>query len=229
MKIAIDSSQSSGSIAIHDGSRLIFSQYFNIRITHSETLMPALDKALKLCALEPKDITELYVCSGPGSFTGLRIGIATAKGIAYALQIPIITFNALEMAALACVPYGGKILCVIDAKMQECYAALYDAHLQEIIAPSVLKPEDLLSWPIEDCMVCGSAAHFLKPWEQERGLCIASDFHNVLRAEALFGLSKYCSAKVYDGKARSDLEPFYIRSSTAQIKAQKQAQLQPNK
>lgn len=221
MKIAIDSSQASGSIAIHDGIRLLYSAYFNIRITHSETLMPTLDKALKLCGLAPGDIREVYLCSGPGSFTGLRIGVSTAKGIAYALQVPVITFNSLEMAALSCLPYSRNILCVMDAKMQECYAALYDQKLQELIAPAVLKPEELLSWPIADSVVCGSAMQVLKPFAEERRLLFAGEAQNIPKAELLFYLSEYRPGTIYEGTALAQLEPLYLRESTAQIKANK--------
>lgn len=226
MKIAIDSSQTSGSIAIHDGQRLVFSEYFDIRVTHSETLMPSLDKALKLCGFSPQDIDTVYVCSGPGSFTGLRIGIATAKGIAYALDIPVHTYNSLELNALACTPYRGNILSIIDAKMQECYAALYDARLNEIMAPAVLKPDDILSWPIEGSIVCGSAAQLLQPYATQKQLVMANPMHNIPKAEALFFLYQYSQAKIYEGKALAELEPFYLRDSTAQIKAnQKQRDL----
>jgi tRNA threonylcarbamoyladenosine biosynthesis protein TsaB len=221
LKIAIDSSQTSGSIAIHDGQRLLYSEYFDIRITHSETLMPSLDKAMKLCGFGPREISEIYVCSGPGSFTGLRIGIATAKGIAYALGIPVHTFNSLEMTALSCTPYRGNILCIIDAKMQECYAALYDENLNEIVAPAVLKAAEILSWPIEGCIVCGSAAQLLLPFAEEKQLILANPLHNIPKAEALFFLAQYSPGKIYAGKALAELEPFYIRDSTAQIKARK--------
>ena len=79
MKLALDTSQSSGSIALSEAGKLLYSAYFDIRVTHSETLMPAIDSALKVCGKSPQDLVELLVCIGPGSFTGLRIGLATVK------------------------------------------------------------------------------------------------------------------------------------------------------
>ncbi|HPF08199.1 MAG: tRNA (adenosine(37)-N6)-threonylcarbamoyltransferase complex dimerization subunit type 1 TsaB [Candidatus Cloacimonetes bacterium] len=219
MKVAIDSSQSSGSVAIHDGLHLLYSSYFDIRITHSETLMPELDRALQMCGAKPADITEVYVCSGPGSFTGLRIGIATAKGIAYGLNVPVISYNSLEMAALSCYSRSSRILSVIDAKMQEVYAALYDVDFQELIAPCVLKPEELLSWPLQGSLVCGSAAAILEPFADEYQLQITCQAHRIPKAELLFYLSEYRDPKIYADDDLAQLEPTYLRESTAQIKA----------
>jgi len=221
LKVAIDSSQTSGSIAIHDGARLLYSAYFDIRITHSETLMPTLDRALSYCNLKPKDISELYVCSGPGSFTGLRIGIATAKGIAYALAIPVYSYNSLQMAALACLPYQGKILSVIDAKMKECYAALYDESLKEITAPCVLSASDILSWPLQGSIVCGNAASSFAPYAEQSGFRIAPSWHNISRADMLFYMAEHFEPTVHKAGDLADLQPLYLRESTAQIKASK--------
>ncbi|HNQ44051.1 MAG TPA: tRNA (adenosine(37)-N6)-threonylcarbamoyltransferase complex dimerization subunit type 1 TsaB, partial [Candidatus Cloacimonadota bacterium] len=117
MILALDSSQSAGSLALMDAGRLVYSAWFDIRITHSETLMPQLDAAFKLCGYSQKDLSGIVLCNGPGSFTGLRIGLATAKGIAFGLGIPVTTFNSLQLAALNCLPAGTNILALIDAKM----------------------------------------------------------------------------------------------------------------
>ena len=219
MKLAIDSAQTSGSIALHDGTKLLYSAYFDIRVTHSETLMPAIDAALRLCGIKPVDLQEIYVCEGPGSFTGLRIGVATAKGIAYAGQLPVITHNSLEMLALSCTSAHKNILCVIDAKMNECYAALYDPDLRVIIPPKVLGLKDILVLPISGSIVCGSAANALMPYAEEIGLHFAPALLNIPRAENLIYLEDYHPGKRYEGKLLADLEPNYLRESTAQIKA----------
>ena len=78
ISLAIDTSNSSGSIALMKNRELLFSSFFNIKITHSETLMPEIDRALSLCNLETTDLDEILIAIGPGSFTGLRIGLATA-------------------------------------------------------------------------------------------------------------------------------------------------------
>lgn len=219
MILALDSSQSAGSIAILDDGALIYSAYFDIRITHSETLMPAIDFAFKLSRLEKRNLKAIYVCIGPGSFTGLRIGIASAKGIAFALGLPIYGYNSLEMMAFNCLPAADKILVVNDAKMQECYAALYDNTLCELQVPEVLSAEDILNWEISGAMVCGSASALFARHQDRYQLSFATSFQNIPRAETLYYLQKYKAPQLWQPEALKDIEPLYLRESTAQIKA----------
>ncbi len=221
MKLAIDSSQSSGSIAIIDKDRLLYSAFFDIRITHSETLMPALDSAMSMCGFQPKDIEELYVCLGPGSFTGLRIGLATCKGIAFAGDIPVFGYSSLEMAALPCVIAGKPILSVIDAKMQEVYVAGFNAELKPTISARVISPKSVADLDIEGYIITGSGVPQVSGILQEAGIrvCYAPPYLHQLKAEMLFELPRYISPNVYQGKDLANLEPLYIRESTAQIRA----------
>lgn len=220
MKLAIDSSQTSGSIAIHDGVRLVYSAFFDIRITHSETLMPVLDAAMKLCGYRPQDINELYICLGPGSFTGLRIGLATAKGIAYAQDIPVLGFSSLELAALPFTISGKKIISVIDAKMQEVYAAGFDVDLSSTILPCVTTPKEILNWDTNGYVFCGSGVPRISEIASSSDITLdyAPPYYHQLKAEYLFELSRYIAPRVHQGDALADLEPFYIRESTAQMR-----------
>lgn len=99
--------------------------------THSLNLLPFMDALLKKTGVEMKDIDGVVVSEGPGSYTGLRIGVSTAKGIAYSLQIPVITVNTLESIAngcRACCPeMQGQIIAMLDARRMEVYMARYDA------------------------------------------------------------------------------------------------------
>ena len=207
MKVAIDSSQSSGSIAIYTGGKLEYSAYFNIRITHSETLMPALDNALSVCDYNKKDINELYTCIGPGSFTGLRIGLATVKGIAFGLEIPVYTFNSLQLTALPCIYTEKNILSVVDAKMKEVYAALYTPTLNERVAPCVVSPQDISMWDLGDCIVCGSGSGLVSPClnSVENNLTYSSSYHNICRAEGLFALADVLTPEKYTSETLAEL------------------------
>ena len=100
MKLALDSSQNFGSIALAGQGKLIYSSFFSISITHSETLMPQVDYALKFCGCKPSDLEAVYFSQGPGSFTGLRIGLATWKGLAYANRRPIAGVSSLAAMAM---------------------------------------------------------------------------------------------------------------------------------
>lgn len=222
MKLALDTSQTSGSIALADADKLLYSAYFDLRITHSETLMPAIDAAIKTCKARPEDISELYVCMGPGSFTGLRIGLATAKGIAYGRDLPVYGFDALRMTAFPCMLSGKKILAVIDARMKQIYAALFNPDLSILQAPSVLDPQELLDWDLSAAVVTGSAAALVRPMleEAELGLSYAPRYFRIPKAEVLFSLAALLPSQSFRGKELFDLEPLYLRESTAQIKLQ---------
>ncbi len=221
MKLALDTSQSSGSIALWDSERVIYSACFDISITHSETLMPQVDAALKFCGFQPADIGAVYLANGPGSFTGLRIGLATAKGIAYGLKIPLLTFSTLQLAALQRHRCGRQILAVVDAKMREVYAALYDEDLNELAAPAVCAPEQLLDWDIADAYLLGSGAKLLKPLLEEREIPFVEVPETPLDAAGLFILGQlFPREEVYNFGQLASLAPQYLRESTAQVRKQ---------
>lgn len=224
MKLALDTTLSSGSIALADGERILYSAFFDIRITHSETLMPAVDHALKFCSVRREELQEVYVCSGPGSFTGLRIGLATAKGIAYGLNIPLFAFSSLELAALGASGLDKPILAVIDAKMKEVYYALYDCELKELMAPQVGKPEVLAALEMDDFILCGSGTPLVMPIlnEAKRKYCRLDPLFYTPNAAGLFSLGNKLPEKLIKQDLAA-LEPLYVRDSTAQIKKNSQS------
>jgi len=184
--------------------------------------MPAIDSALKVCGKSPQDLVELLVCIGPGSFTGLRIGLATVKGIAYGLGIPVKAYNSLQLSALPCTISGKNILSVIDARMKELYAALYQSDLGIIQAPKVLAPIDILQWDLKDAIITGSGAEIIRKVLEAEGIKAeyAPDYFCTPRAEGLFSLAAMLPTLGYEGETLSDLEPLYLRESTAQVKRQ---------
>ena len=94
-------------------------------LTHSEQLVPHIQSLLEMARVQKTDLKGIVVASGPGSFTGLRIGMGTAKAMAYALRIPL--YGVMTMDSLARnIPYTTDIICtVIDAQKKHVYAALY--------------------------------------------------------------------------------------------------------
>ncbi len=126
MKIlALDTSGFNCSVAILDENKVIANFNLNNGITHSQTLVPLVDEVCKFSNLTLNDI-DIFSCSiGPGSFTGLRIGIATIKGFALSLNKKIISVPTLEALAYN-VPFFDGIVCtVLDAKNDNVYSALY--------------------------------------------------------------------------------------------------------
>ena len=218
MKLAIDSTQNFGSVALATDERLLYSAFFDIRITHSETLMPAVDQALKICGGTPGDLKSVYVCRGPGSFTGLRIGVSTAQGIAFGLNLPLFAYSALELYALSACGLGKNILVALDAKMKEVYFAAYDSELHELIPPQVGKPEALADLGLQAYFLCGTAAEMVKEGlrEAEHDFYVPNRAHRYLGAAGLFELAALLPDK-HRPQNPVELEPLYLRESTAQV------------
>lgn len=127
MKIlGIDSSGLVASVAIVSETDLIAEYTVNFKKTHSQTLLPMLDEIVKMTETNLEEIDAIAISSGPGSFTGLRIGSATAKGLGYALKKPIISIPTLD--ALAYNLYDTKsIICpLMDARREQVYTGLYE-------------------------------------------------------------------------------------------------------
>ena len=143
MKIlAVDTSASPVSVALTDNSRLVGELYLNIKTTHSQTLMPLIESILKTTNTNINDIDIFAVNAGPGSFTGVRIGVASIKGLSMPLNKPCASVSTLESMAY-CMPYKNGIVCaVMDARCSQVYNAIF--RLNDSI-PERLTPDRALS------------------------------------------------------------------------------------
>ena len=127
MKIlAIDSSAKSASVAIIEDKKLLGEFFVNVGLTHSQTLMPMIEDTLKNTNLKISDIDAFAVSVGPGSFTGLRIGIAAVKGIAFADEIPCIEVSTLYSMAYNLIDENAIICAVMEARCNQVYNAVFD-------------------------------------------------------------------------------------------------------
>lgn len=136
------------SVAISKNEELIFSRELNEGFTHAENLHLFIEQGLKECGLKPKDLSAIAVSKGPGSYTGLRIGVSTAKGLAYALNIPLISIDTLQIMALAAreESHAGAFYCpMIDARRMEVYTSVYDFNLESKTAVEALVVDETSS------------------------------------------------------------------------------------
>jgi tRNA threonylcarbamoyladenosine biosynthesis protein TsaB len=103
---------------------------------HAAWLQPAIDRLLKDNDCKLQDLDAVAISAGPGSYTGLRVGMAAAKGLSYTLDIPLITVSTLKMMAAAAIKEETGLLCpMIDARRMEVFTAVYNRSLSEVIAP----------------------------------------------------------------------------------------------
>lgn len=148
MKIlALDSSGLVASVAIVEDDNLLGEYTMNYKKTHSQTLLPMLDEVAKMIELDMNSLDAIAVSKGPGSFTGLRIGSATAKGLGLALNKPIVSVPTID--AMAFNMWGAKdLVCpIMDARRQQTYTGLFefeDGKMNTIIEQSVLMIEEII-------------------------------------------------------------------------------------
>lgn len=123
--IAIDASGIAGSVAYMKDGQLIGEYYICHKLTHSETIMPMLEHLKELINIDLEEVDAIAVTSGPGSFTGLRIGVATAKAMALALNVPVIGVPTLDVMAHN-MAYTDSLICpIMDARRNQVYTSIY--------------------------------------------------------------------------------------------------------
>jgi tRNA threonylcarbamoyladenosine biosynthesis protein TsaB len=190
----------------------------DLGLRHSEFLMEMTDTLFKNAGMEPVDLDLVTCMGGPGSFTGLRIGFSTAKGIALALEIPFTAPPTLDCMALSCLHWPGTVLPVIDAKKRRFFTALYrgggrispylDGETAEI---SALIPKDgqiLLTGP--GAPVLASLLEDLFP----KRIYIDPGYRKG-RARELLAIAK--KRDIIDNKEVSPAGPLYLRKSEAEL------------
>jgi tRNA threonylcarbamoyladenosine biosynthesis protein TsaB len=225
MKIlAIDTSTMLGGVAVLDEAEgLIIETRLNVKTTHSERLMSEIDHALKQAGLGISQIDVFGVAIGPGSFTGLRIGLSTVKGFSYATGKPIVSVPSLEAFAWN-FPYSAHPVCTLfDARKKEVYAAVFrwtDRGFDRVMDEVSIKPADLVKacqGPVifagegallyRDIIAATAGEKALFPAPQQMVPSPSNVAYLALR-KALKG----------DFAEPVTLAPYYIRKSEAEIK-----------
>ncbi|CEQ25228.1 tRNA (adenosine(37)-N6)-threonylcarbamoyltransferase complex dimerization subunit type 1 TsaB [Paraclostridium sordellii] len=225
MKIlGIDTSTHSTSVCIIEDEKLICEYTVNTKKTHSQKLMVMIESMVKESDLNIKDIDSIAICIGPGSFTGLRISMATAKAIAQVRNLPIIAVNSLESLAFN-MNLCDKIICpILDAQRNQVYTGKYkfeNGEFKTIEDIKVIEIEALieeLSNKNEDFILVGEATILYKEkLEPIKNIHVSSVSNNVSKASSLcaIGAIKYNNDKdVYNCYT---VNPMYIRKSQAEV------------
>ena len=125
--LAFETSAKAASVALFDNEKLLAENYQNTGLTHSQTLMVMAQDLIKQCGYTPADVTHTAVAAGPGSFTGIRIGVAAAKGFAWGKEIPCYGVSTLEAMAAGFGEWEGHICACMDARRNQVYNAIFEA------------------------------------------------------------------------------------------------------
>ena len=144
--LAFETTAKAGSVALLEDSKLLAESYQNTGLTHSQTLMVMAEDMLTAAGKTMADVTAVAVAEGPGSFTGVRIGVAAAKGLAWGGQIPCYGVSTLESMALTLGIYQGYVCPVMDARRSQVYNALFyvnQSQVERITEDRAIALEDL--------------------------------------------------------------------------------------
>ena len=221
--LAFETSAKAASVALFQDSKLLGESYQNTGLTHSQTLIVMAEDLLTQCSHTPQDVQAVAVAEGPGSFTGVRIGVAAAKGFAWGSDIPCYGVSTLESMALGLGAYQGYICPVMDARRSPVYHALFYVNRGVVsrvtedraIALSDLKTELLtLSEPIF-LVGDGSTLTYNTLSGEIPGLVLPPEqkMHQRAVGVGLAALQKIAAGEIGDGNA---LTPNYLRLSQAE-------------
>ncbi len=224
--LALDASHMMGSVAVTRGSDPFHEIIFDASDTHSATLMPAVDECLAEAGVEIKDIDLFVTVIGPGSFTGLRIGLATVKGFAAVARRPVAAVGSLELIAADTAFDGAYIVPLIDARRGEVYTAMYDIsgdRPAEILAPFASAPGSLAARIMATrigggIFVCGSGLNSYRA-ELEMTFPTGTRFGTPDWTPPSAGLAAALALErdAVPYKELSALEPLYIRPPDARL------------
>ena len=209
---AIETSTNAASAAICNGDK--FTEIIqDSKLTHSETLLPQFKEVLKMSNVKREMIDAIAVSIGPGSFTGLRIGLATAKALSYAWQVKIIGVSTLQALAYH-FPYS-KVMAMIDAQKNRAYVQIFN-RLAPITEIEILSIDEAINKAadFDEMIICGDVSNKIKSLPEN--VKIAPLNMRIPRAinVALCGREILASGKVDNVM---NIEPLYIRRSEAEV------------
>ena len=223
MKIlAVDTATKSCSVAIIEAGSLSTELTSLKDQTHSKHLMELIHNALGISGFGAADIDGLAVTIGPGSFTGLRIGVSTIKGLAHALDKPVVGISSLDVLAWQCADRSYLICPLLDARKGEVYSATYRYNHDSLTPKSpetASAPEAAIQKIKEPCVFIGSGAQLYR----KRISTVLGDLahfapqsQNIIRASSVAFLSME-RFKTHDTVTAAELVPHYIRKSDAEL------------
>ncbi len=227
--LALDSSSSAGSVALCRGEHLVAESLLNVKSTHSEKLLAQIDLLLHEASWNLSDIDLFAVVIGPGAFTGLRIGIATIKGLAQVLGKPVVPVSTLQALAMN-LPLVTLPICVfLDARKNEVYSQLFQwDNSRGAIAindATVLPPQQLLAGLSSDVALVGDGVILYRQLIidvlAEKAMLPVATAHQ-LRAAAVAWLALQ-SWKLGTTANVAEIVPNYIRPSDAELNLKKTA------
>lgn len=221
--LAIDTSGATASVAVMRGNTVLAeTTHMNTNKQHCEGLMPALDSCMISAQVRPQDLDYIACTSGPGSFTGIRIGAATVKGLAHAANVGIIAVPTLDALAYNAFSMAQLVVPIIDARRGQVYTAAYKWQGSQlvrindyecILLTDVLSSLDAIG---EKAIFVGDAAEPSRELLEKRGHLSAPTDLAYVRASSVGFLASEMLKNGYQPLKYSDFKPFYLRKPQAE-------------
>jgi tRNA threonylcarbamoyladenosine biosynthesis protein TsaB len=221
--LGIDTATWRASVGLANGTTIVLERWQQTTGNHAVSLLPLIDEVLRGAGLTLHDLDAIAVSAGPGSFTGLRVGLSVAKGLARAAAIPLVTVPTLEALALSVADRSGVICPLLDARKGELYAAAFEAApgvWRRLMDDALLRPEVLIETLPTPCTILGDAvtryASLFRERLGNRVTLLPSESYGPHGAVvAVLGRQRLEDFGVADLTAA---EPLYIRPSEAETK-----------
>ncbi|MDF2522860.1 MAG: tsaB [Clostridiales bacterium] len=232
MKIlAVDTSASVATVAITDDTKLLGEFSINNKKTHSQKLLPMIKELMSGLELKPSEIDVYAASSGPGSFTGLRIGVTTIKAMAFAAQKPVVSVPTLDALAYN-IPKTQSLICpIMDARNNQVYTALYtwdgsaQVKLTEYLGLPVAELIQQISGKNQNVIFLGDGVDIHKELLQLelKGKCEFAP--EKLKLQSAASVAQLAYIKALEGLQEScfDMVPFYLRKSQAERELEKKS------
>lgn len=224
MKIlAVDTSATSASVAVAEENKIIGSFSINTTLTHSQTLIPMIEDVLKKTNIDFDEIEAVAVNAGPGSFTGVRIGVAAVKGIAFNHNLPCVSISTLESMAYNFIGNDCIVCAVMDARCSQVYNALFRINKNEITRITddrALSLHDLkleLEKIQEKIILVGDGAQICSDFlNNELENVFLAPINNRIQNASSVACAAFKSIKNNEAITVSELQPTYLRLPQAQ-------------
>lgn len=221
--LSFETSAKAGSVALTKDGILLAEAYANTGLTHSQTLMTMAEDILKNSGCTPNQVEAVAVAAGPGSFTGVRIGVAAAKGFAWGAQLPCYGVSTLEAMALHLGAWEGTVVCAMDARRNQVYNAVFsvkEGKLTRLCEDRAISLEELAE-ELQDIpgalYLVGDGSHVCYKALHERlpSLVLPPEHRMHQRASGVALAAEKMIAAGDPGDAAS-LQPNYLRLSQAE-------------
>jgi len=221
--LAFETSAKAASVALMDNGKLLGESYQNTGLTHSQTLMVMAEDLLKSCNLTAGDVEAVAVAAGPGSFTGIRIGVAAAKGFAWGAELPCYGVSTLEAMARNLGAYQGYVVPAMDARRNQVYTAIFHAEkgvfsrVEEEMASSLADLSEKIKNFEEPVFLVGDGAVlcYNTLMKEVPGLVLPPE-HRMHQRAAGVALAAQVMADAGDPGNGAELTPNYLRLSQAE-------------